>query len=153
MARTRHAELRDRAERHRRASAATAHPDGSLRSRLYTLGRRKRRPAPADALILELRIRYARPDDDAALRQLAALDSSTVPDPPMLVAEVDGELHAALSLWDGRAIADPFRRTESLVELLGVRAAQIHSAAAALRQAPRAAPTWMPRSNSRRQSP
>jgi hypothetical protein len=41
------------------------------------------------------------------------------------VAEVDGNIHAAISLSDGRAIADPFRHTAELVDLLKMRAAQL----------------------------
>jgi len=65
-------------------------------------------------------IRFSRDADAAALRRLAVLDSARVPDGVMLVAEVDGELRAALAA-DGTAIADPFRPTAELVELLQVR--------------------------------
>jgi hypothetical protein len=156
LARAHGAELLERAERHRRAALAKrrsrdaglgADASGRLRTRLRYVLRRRREPAPADALLMELRIRYTRADDDGALRRLAALDSATIPAPPLLVAEVQGKLYAALSLWDGRAIADPFRRTEALVELLTVRAAQIHRAAEALVEAPRAAPRLSPASD------
>jgi hypothetical protein len=63
---------------------------------------------------------------------LAALDSAPVPQQPVLVAEVESDLLAAMSLWDGHLVADPFRHTRALVELLTVRAAQIHAAAGAL---------------------
>jgi hypothetical protein len=57
--------------------------------------------------------------------RLAALDSAELLEQPALVAEVDGELRAALSLRDGAVIADPFHRTEALVDLLLARAAQL----------------------------
>lgn len=41
------------------------------------------------------------------------------------VAEVDGEILAALSLGDGIALADPFRPTAALLRLLDLRAAQL----------------------------
>jgi hypothetical protein len=104
-------------------------------------------------VLLELRIRYAGSSDDPALWRLAALDSAAVPQPPLLVAEVDGELHAALSLWDGSAIADPFRKTEALIELLVLRAAHIQSAAGALLKMREAARGWQPASDARRQTP
>jgi hypothetical protein len=63
-------------------------------------------------------IRRATPDDEAALARLAALDSARIPAGAVLVAESRGELRAALSLEDGEAIADPFRPTASVVELL-----------------------------------
>jgi hypothetical protein len=43
-------------------------------------------------------IRTAHYDDYAALWHVAALDDSTLPDGPLLVAELDGEIVAALSL-------------------------------------------------------
>jgi hypothetical protein len=75
-------------------------------------------------------IRLARDDDRSALRRLAALDSSTVPHGPLLLAEIDGELHAAASIHDGRAIADPFKHTADLVGLLRVRIASRSAALA-----------------------
>ena len=88
-------------------------------------------PQPVPSADADVRIRYARQDDDAALRRLAALDSASVPAAPLLVGEVDGELHAALSLVDSAVIADPFRPTVALVELLRVRTAQLGAARAA----------------------
>jgi hypothetical protein len=70
-------------------------------------------------------IREAQAADDAALRRLAALDSSRVPAGRILVADVDGELVAAVSLAGGPAIADPFRPIPParMIELRGVAAA------------------------------
>jgi hypothetical protein len=63
-------------------------------------------------------IRPAYPEDELALRRLADLDSARVPSGPLMLAEVDGELRAAVSV-DGRtAIADPFHRTLELVTLV-----------------------------------
>ena len=76
-------------------------------------------------------IRRTTPDDGAALRRLAALDDARALRGDALVAEVDGEIRAALSLTDRRAIADPFRPTAELVELLRTRAAQLHASEAA----------------------
>ena len=73
-------------------------------------------------------IRHAFPDDALALLRLAALDSGEPPAAPTLVAEVGGELRAALSLRDGCVIADPFHRTQALVDLLHARAAQLTAA-------------------------
>ena len=69
-------------------------------------------------------IRPAYADDDVAVRRLAILDSAEVPARPLLLAEVDGELRAAISLSDGTTIADPFERTAELVVLLQLRGAQ-----------------------------
>jgi hypothetical protein len=48
-------------------------------------------------------------DDQRSVGRLAALDSAPNPAAPILLAEVDGELHAAVSLVDSNWIADPFR--------------------------------------------
>lgn len=72
----------------------------------------------------EILIRCACADDGPDLVRLAALDSAdSLPPAPLLVAELDGVLSAALSLRDGSAIADPFKRTAAVVELLRLRAA------------------------------
>ncbi|MGH2869523.1 MAG: hypothetical protein ACRDNK_18410 [Solirubrobacteraceae bacterium] len=73
----------------------------------------------------QLMIRPAYGDDYDALARLAALDSADhVPARPLLIAEVDGVLRAALSLADGSSIADPFYRSARLVTLLRTHAAQ-----------------------------
>jgi hypothetical protein len=70
-------------------------------------------------------IRTARQDDYVALWQIAALDSALVPESPLLVAELEGEIVAALSLATEKAIADPFRRTAGAAALLRLRASQL----------------------------
>ena len=70
-------------------------------------------------------IRRTTPGDTAALAQLAALDSRRPIEGDALVAEIDGELHAAVSLTDGEAIADPFHPTADLVAMLELRANQL----------------------------
>ena len=65
-----------------------------------------------------LTIRPADPTDLAGLNRLAALDSASPPTGEVLVAEVGGELWAAVELDSGTAIADPFRPSGELVELL-----------------------------------
>ena len=75
-----------------------------------------------------LTLRFAFPDDEHSLRRLAALDSAAMPPGPVLVAEVGGELRAAISLSDGAVISDPFHFTEELITLLWARAAQLHEA-------------------------
>ncbi len=70
-------------------------------------------------------IRLADTGDSVALRRLAALDSAQALQGETLIAEVDGELCAALALGDGRLVADPFRLTAELSEILRLRAAQL----------------------------
>jgi len=77
-------------------------------------------PLPSTVLI-----RAARGSDGAALDRLAQLDSAHVPAGELLVAETDGKLVAALSVETGTAIADPFRPTADVVDLLALRADRI----------------------------
>jgi hypothetical protein len=101
-------------------------------------------PNPVETLT----IRLAGAADTAALGRLAELDSAPAPEPvPMLVAEVSGELRAALPLDGGRAIADPFRPTAALVAILAERARQLApppTQRAALRWRPLRAPRPAP---------
>jgi hypothetical protein len=73
----------------------------------------------------EVVIRRATEADGPALAALSALDSAPMPFGPALVAEVAGVPRAVLPLDGGRAFADPFARSDELVALLELRAAQI----------------------------
>jgi hypothetical protein len=68
-------------------------------------------------------IRLATPDDEPALRWLAEIDSQ---DPlaagAVMVGELDGMPQAALSLADGRVIANPFLATAQLLAHIRMRA-------------------------------
>jgi hypothetical protein len=79
-------------------------------------------------------VRLAWPADAPGLVRLAQLDSAPAAAAELpglavggevLVAIVDGELAAALSLKDGLLVSDPFHRTDSVIALLHVRAAQL----------------------------
>ncbi len=82
---------------------------------------------PARNLDVPITIRPARLADAAALSRLAELDSAEVPSLPLLIAEANGEIRAAVSLYEGTAIADPFNQTAGMVELLRARAAQLRA--------------------------
>jgi hypothetical protein len=69
-----------------------------------------------------LTIRPADATDTSALYRLAALDSSFPPTGDVLVAEVGDELWAAVGVATGEAIADPFRPSGDVVDLLRLRA-------------------------------
>jgi hypothetical protein len=74
-------------------------------------------------------LRQATAADAARLHRLAELDSARALAGELLVAEVDGELWAAAELG-GAAIADPFRPSGELVELLRLHAARSRRAGA-----------------------
>lgn len=63
-------------------------------------------------------MRLGTPGDVGALERLAGLDSRPLPPEPHLVAQCDGRIDAALSLATDELVADPFRRTAELRELL-----------------------------------
>jgi hypothetical protein len=65
-----------------------------------------------------LLLRPAAAEDVRALRRLAELDSAAPLRAPVHVAIVDGDLIAAVSLADGRAVADPFRPTADVLAVL-----------------------------------
>jgi hypothetical protein len=83
------------------------------------------RPVRPPQIAGAITLRIAFPGDDDSLFRLAQLDSTKPPREPVLLAEVAGELRAALSLADGTVVADPFRPTTGLVELLCQRASQL----------------------------
>ena len=72
-----------------------------------------------------LTVRPAHPDDAATLARLAQLDEDAPLRGSALLAELDGLPVAALSLDDGRAVADPFVASAGAVSLLRLRAGQL----------------------------
>ena len=70
-----------------------------------------------------LTIRPARPQDAAALHLLAELDSAAPLHGSVLLAETRGRPVAALSVDDGRAVADPVAPTAPAVAALRALAA------------------------------
>ena len=82
-------------------------------------------------------IRRAADADRRALERLAALDSARPPVGETLVAEAGGEQQAAIEVATGAVVADPFRPTAHLVELLELRAAGLRLGSAAAARRPR----------------
>lgn len=72
-------------------------------------------------------IRRATDCDIRAIANLAILDSREPLTGPVLIAEVDGALRAALDLHDGSVAADPFAPTAELVELLRLHARSVRA--------------------------
>jgi len=74
-------------------------------------------------------LRRALPSDGPALARLQELADRRLPDAPLLVAEVDGELVAAAAVEGGDVVTDPFRVTLDVQELLRLRSSQLRAAA------------------------
>jgi hypothetical protein len=63
-------------------------------------------------------VRFAHADEAQTLRRLAELDDAAELAGEVLVATIEAEVVAALSLDDGRVVANPFVFTSDAVELL-----------------------------------
>jgi hypothetical protein len=89
-------------------------------------------------------IRRATVADSRVLWRLAALDDAPAPaaGPDVLIAEIAGDPVAAIA--GDRAIADPFRRTAEIVDLLRLRARQVVEAAARRQSGARVSPQPVP---------
>jgi hypothetical protein len=96
-----------RADLQRAANRPPAYPDGPAR-----------RKSPQAHVAL----RPAYADEAGVVRRLAALDEAPDLDGNVLLALIDGEAVAALSLGDGRVVANPFVPTDDAVALLKLRA-------------------------------
>jgi hypothetical protein len=83
-----------------------------------TVEPRQTRVAPTAVVALRL----AGPDEAQVVRRLASLDDAPPLTGQVLLALVDGQAVAALSLGDGRVVANPFLPTEAAVGLLRLRA-------------------------------
>jgi hypothetical protein len=86
--------------------------------------RRNRHHSVLDAQ-RELLVRLAGPADRGEIERLATLDSQPPLEGDALLAELDGIAVAALSLRDGRLIADPFVPTAAVADHLRLRASSI----------------------------
>ena len=83
------------------------------------------RPVRRDDAAAPLLIRPASPADEPAIARLSALDEHVLPRGERLIGELGGRIVAALDVRSGDAVADPFVPTTGVVELLGLRAAQV----------------------------
>jgi len=105
---------------------AQAKEDGPRRAAdVYRLTHRRAQSGQPGAAERNVTLRLGSPADQERLARLAELDSSTPPVQPVLLAEVDGQLRAALALIGGAVIADPFHPTSDLIDLLRARARQL----------------------------
>jgi hypothetical protein len=78
--------------------------------------------AEPDASPGAIELRLARADESQVLHRLAQLDDGPDLDGEALVALIDGEAIAAMSLSDRRVVANPFVRTEHAITLLRIQA-------------------------------
>jgi hypothetical protein len=92
-----------------------------------------------DARYASVTVRGFAERDIDGIQRLAALDEKPIPTGGVLVAEQNGVLVAALPLDGGQALADPFKPTADVVELLRVSARQLHVASGGHRLRRRAA--------------
>jgi hypothetical protein len=91
---------------------------------------RERAPWDSSRLWQALTVRLATGADRAAIARLAELEQAAPPAEPVLLGVVMERPVAALSLSDGRVLADPFTPSADLVELMRLRARQLDAAAA-----------------------
>jgi hypothetical protein len=87
--------------------------------------RGRARGAAGDRKPVDVVIRRSTSADGPAVAALSALDAAPMPAGAALVAEVGGVPRAVLPLDGGRSFGDPFARTDELVALLELRAAQM----------------------------
>lgn len=78
-------------------------------------------PATTDTIVVRRAVRA----DSTDLERLSVLDSARPLTGAILIAESDGVLRAALSLDDGRLVADPFTATAPHTALLRTHAATL----------------------------
>ncbi len=74
-------------------------------------------------------IRRSVAGDDRELVRLAGLSERPTPPDPLLLAEADGKLIAAVSTRTGAVVSDPFVASADVVALLRLRATQLDDAA------------------------
>jgi hypothetical protein len=79
-------------------------------------------------MVEAITIRRSTDADRRALVRLAELDGRRPPEGEAMLAFIGDELRAAVLIDGGAAMADPFRRTGDLVELLRLRVRQAGAA-------------------------
>ena len=87
-------------------------------------------PEPDGTAKLEpetITIRPSREEDAPAVEQLAELEERGVPRGPLLLADVEGTVEAAVAIETGEALANPFVPSEEVVSLLEHRADQLRA--------------------------
>ena len=91
----------------------------------HRLTHRRSQPGRPVATDRSVTLRFASPADQGPLTRLAELDSAASPTQPVLLAEVGGQLRAALVLTDSTLVAHPSHPTADLIDLLRAQARQL----------------------------
>jgi hypothetical protein len=89
------------------------------------------RPVPSRAPEREITIRQAAIEDTPGLVQLARVSERRLPAGPVLVAEDEAGLVAAVAVHGGPALADVRRSSADVVQLLELRSRQLRRTARA----------------------
>lgn len=84
--------------------------------------RARKQDAEPEASGASIELRLARADESRVLHRLAQLDDAADLDGEALLALINGEAIAAMSLSDRRVVANPFVRTEHAITLLRIQA-------------------------------
>lgn len=92
---------------------------------LRRAGRRRKPQLVVDESAPDVELRLCKPVDDPQIDSLAALSEQPVPFGRLVVALLNGRLVAAVPVGGGCALRDPFVKTEHLLPLLELRAAQL----------------------------
>jgi len=100
------------------------HNEPQIRPAAPIKHRPRRRPSATAAVAIHL----AGKADVAAVSELEQLDGHALTDGARLVATLDGITVAALAVADDSVVADPFEKTQPVVDLLRVRARQLRIA-------------------------
>lgn len=87
-----------------------------------TAERRHEIPSPGQGDAPGVELRLAGGDEADVVRRLAALDDARELEGPVLLALLDGDAVAGLSLTDRRVVANPFVSADQAVALLRLRA-------------------------------
>jgi hypothetical protein len=117
----------------------------ALNLRGLVRGERAEARPPALAAAASITVRLADRGDQAAIERLAELSDRLAPSGRYLVADVDGQLWAALPLSGGETLADPFLPAQEVKALLSLRAAQLDARKGAWdRETPKLAPVLSP---------
>jgi hypothetical protein len=90
--------------------------------------RRATRSGTVDGYAPRVELRLADDDDAPVVRRLADLDSARDLEGPVLLALIDGDAVAGMSLRDGRVVANPFVAANQAVALLRLRAEHLSGA-------------------------